>query len=79
MFFLQNKQRRHRDGYADNAGPLLFSKTSVARFIEDSSPIQMLGEYNQLVFDKEADESGYTTHPATTPEVKFCCDDLKVC
>jgi AdoMet-dependent rRNA methyltransferase SPB1 len=74
--FHQGKQRRHREGYADDAGPLLFRKLSVARFVEDENPIGLLGEYNQLSFDK--DSEFYANHKATDSEVKHCCEDLKV-
>eukprot|EP01128_Nolandella_sp_AFSM9_P012085 TRINITY_DN893_c4_g1_i1.p1 TRINITY_DN893_c4_g1~~TRINITY_DN893_c4_g1_i1.p1 ORF type:complete len:940 (+),score=334.89 TRINITY_DN893_c4_g1_i1:147-2966(+) len=81
--FSKSKAKRHRDGY-DTDGVLLFTKESVARFIEAPDPVNVLAQYNTLVFEatKEDDDAEeiamYLMHPATTEEVKACLADLKV-
>lgn len=74
--FHQKANARNREGYADDVGQLLYTKTSVANFIEGQNAVEMLGQYNLFEFDE--DSQIYLNHAATTDEIKELCKDLKV-
>jgi AdoMet-dependent rRNA methyltransferase SPB1 len=51
--FSKNPPKRSRSGYEDG-NVTLFKKISVSDFIESTTPIEMLGEYNQFEFDEKS-------------------------
>jgi AdoMet-dependent rRNA methyltransferase SPB1 len=68
--------KRNREGYADGVGSLLFTQASVADFIENDTPVDMLGQFNSFEFDAASEI--YLNHVSTNEEVKELCRDLKV-
>lgn len=82
------KSKRNREGYAD--GDLTqFARLSVLRFLRSPRPIALITETNQLSFNEKdiISEHGERDVQAlqlvnsledTNPEVRSCCEDLKV-
>lgn len=70
------KESRHRTGYEDGVGAILFKQGTVKDFIEAEDPVAFLGSYNQIIFDD--DSKHYETYTITTNEIKSCLEDLKV-
>ena len=71
-----NKQKRQRDGYADDAGLIVYKEIGVEHFVQSDEPVEMLGRYNKFLFGKEAQV--YVDHASTTSEIRELCTDLKV-
>ncbi|KAH7107089.1 FtsJ-domain-containing protein [Auriculariales sp. MPI-PUGE-AT-0066] len=74
--FQPEKKRRQREGYEDG-DYTLYKETGITDFIHAQDPIMTLGTVNRFTF-KEDEEKEWLTMDATTPEIKSCCDDLKV-
>lgn len=77
------KNRRHREGYDDDAR-ILYKKVSVLDFILNDSFMELLAENNELSFTdipegKEDQMKLICVAPDTTEEIRACCQDLKVC
>jgi AdoMet-dependent rRNA methyltransferase SPB1 len=54
----------------------MFKKATVSQYVDTANPSEVLGVYNEIAFDKEAEV--YRSHSATTPEVLELIKDLKV-
>jgi len=63
---------------------LLYKKCSVLQFVETENPVEILGQYNQIVFDIVNIGENlqimkmFEKQPETTEEIKNCLNDLKV-
>ncbi|ODV89028.1 hypothetical protein CANCADRAFT_15225, partial [Tortispora caseinolytica NRRL Y-17796] len=80
--FHPEKNRRKREGYAEN-DYTLFHTQSVLEFIRASEPLSILATQNQLKFESANEEDKEALKvikklDSTTPEIKACCEDLKV-
>ena len=79
--FNPEKKKRKRDGY-EEGDYIQFKETPASEFIQTTDPIAMLGSLNRLSFDQ--DTNGDVALAAldqlaeTTPEIRQCCEDLKV-
>jgi len=79
----KNKSKRNRSGY-DTDSILLHKKCSVLKLIEADSPAEILGQYNQIVFEQVEEGENeelikqLEKNPLTTEEIKNCLSDLKV-
>ncbi|KAF5313238.1 hypothetical protein D9619_003262 [Psilocybe cf. subviscida] len=74
--FHPEKNRRHRDGYADG-DYTLFKSVPSSTFVLGSDPISVLGSANKITFLSD-DEKQWLSLPITTPDVLANCEDLKV-
>lgn len=75
------KKRRRREGY-EEGDYLQFKEIPVTEFIENSDPIALLGSISKFHF-RQSDNGDVAMAaigklPETTPEVRACCEDLKV-
>lgn len=79
--FNPEKKKRKRDGY-EEGDYLQFKESPINEFIETTDPIQMLGTLNRLsFFEKTGGDlaiAAITKLPETTPEIRICCEDLRV-
>ncbi|KAI5806995.1 Spb1 C-terminal domain-containing protein [Geopyxis carbonaria] len=79
--FNPEKKKRKRDGY-EEGDYLQFKEQPISDFIETTDPIQMLGTINKLSFEEKTGGdlaiAAITKLPETTPEIRLCCDDLRV-
>ncbi|KAI7903439.1 Spb1 C-terminal domain-containing protein [Cokeromyces recurvatus] len=74
--FKPEKKSRHRDGY-EEGDYTLHKKVDIMEFIRSQDPINVLGSYNQFVW--ESDEAReLLKRDITTEDVKVNCEDLKV-
>ncbi|KAK6363217.1 AdoMet-dependent rRNA methyltransferase spb1 [Orbilia blumenaviensis] len=73
------KKKRKRDGYEEGDN-LLYKEVPVKEFIETTDPIALLGSMNKFTFTDTNDiaTATITRLPETTPEIRKCCDDLRV-
>ena len=83
------KQKRFREGYEEGLSTM-HQPTSAAAFILSATPVEMLGQFSQIVLSGGAAESFpgaelapdfahfVEKHPATVEEVKALCGDLQV-
>ncbi|RVD80732.1 uncharacterized protein DFL_008625 [Arthrobotrys flagrans] len=73
------KKKRKRDGYEEGDN-LLYKEIPVKEFIETTDPIALLGSMNKFTFTDTNDiaTATITRLPETTPEIRKCCDDLRV-
>ncbi|KAK6536442.1 AdoMet-dependent rRNA methyltransferase spb1 [Arthrobotrys megalospora] len=73
------KKKRKRDGYEEGDN-LLYKEVPVKEFIETTDPIALLGSMNKFTFTDKNDIATATILrlPETTPEIRKCCDDLRV-
>lgn len=83
------KQKRFREGYEEGLSTM-HQPTSAAAFILSATPVEMLGQFSQIVLSGGAAESFpgaelapdfahfVEKHPATVEEVKALCWDLQV-
>ena len=83
------KQKRFREGYEEGLSTM-HKPTSAAAFILSDTPVEMLGQFSQIVLSGGAAESFpgaelapdfahfVEKHPATVEEVKALCGDLQV-
>ena len=68
------KFKRQREGYEEgNYGQ--HKKYSADMFVNGTNFLDVLGDYNELVFDKD---SKYATHPDSDDEIKHLMKDLKL-
>ncbi len=67
----------NRQGYDDHMPMHMTRTATVSAFVDADEPIVMLGTYNSLTMDGEADKV-YVMHADTTAEIKTLCEDLKV-
>ncbi|KNC49934.1 AdoMet-dependent rRNA methyltransferase spb1 [Thecamonas trahens ATCC 50062] len=72
-----NKQKRHRTGYADDVGSLLYKEVPLAFFVDSLNPMTVLAENNKLT-TTDAESKVYINHPKTTDEILACVADLRV-
>jgi AdoMet-dependent rRNA methyltransferase SPB1 len=79
--FNPEKKKRKRDGYVEGEY-IQFKEVPASEFIQTTDPIAMLGSLNKLSFDHEPNGdialAALDRLPETTPEIKHCCQDLKV-
>jgi AdoMet-dependent rRNA methyltransferase SPB1 len=79
--FKPEKKRRKRDGY-EEGDYLQFKEEPINNFIETTDPIQMLGTLNKLSFEEKKGGNlaiaAISKLPETTPEIRNCCEDLRV-
>ncbi|KAK0615981.1 Spb1 C-terminal domain-containing protein [Bombardia bombarda] len=74
-------KKRRREGYEDGE-MLQFKEIPASEFISTIDPIAILGQYNKLGFEQP--KNGDVALAAldklqeTTPEIRLCCQDLKV-
>ncbi len=83
------KQKRFREGYEEGLSTM-HKPTSAAAFILSATPVEMLGQFSQIVLSGGAAESFpgaelapdfahfVEKHTATVEEVKALCWDLQV-
>ncbi|KJZ75520.1 AdoMet-dependent rRNA methyltransferase SPB1 [Hirsutella minnesotensis 3608] len=74
-------KKRKRDGY-DEGDYTQFKEVAANDFIQSTDPISILGSSNKLTFQQplEGDVAlaALDRLPETTPEIRRCCEDLKV-
>ena len=70
------KSRRKRDGYEDG-NYTLYKTISADDYIRADDAVAVLGTYNRITFDSDADKA-HLKHPSTNDDVKANCEDLKV-
>lgn len=74
-------KKRKRDGYEDGDWTQ-FKEVSASTFIQTNDPIAILGSSNKLSFTQAPNGdialAALDKLPETTPEIRQCCDDLKV-
>jgi AdoMet-dependent rRNA methyltransferase SPB1 len=70
------KQKRHRTGYDASANVTLTSTMTISDFIRSEDPAQALTDSTRLVFSPDCEM--FLTNGATSPEIKACCEDLRV-
>lgn len=70
------KESKHRTGYEDGVGAVLFKQGTVRGLVDAADPVEFLGRFNQLVFDEQS--KPYESLSITTDEIKACLEDLKV-
>ncbi|PKI82385.1 AdoMet-dependent rRNA methyltransferase spb1 [Malassezia vespertilionis] len=70
------KVRRKREGYEDG-NYTLYKTIGADAFIRGADAIAMLGTYNRITFDTDADKA-LLSNPATTADIKANCEDLKL-
>ncbi|KAH0512170.1 pre-rRNA processing protein FTSJ3 [Microtus ochrogaster] len=70
---LVTKKKPKAEGYAE--GDLtLYHRTSVTDFLRAANPVDFLSKASEISIDDEE----LAQHPATTEDVKACCQDIKV-
>ncbi|XP_023225547.1 pre-rRNA processing protein FTSJ3-like [Centruroides sculpturatus] len=67
------KQNKKAEGYPEG-DYTLYNKLKASEFIKSNNHIELLGKYNEIIFDDPKIEN----HPLSTSEVKECCKDIKV-
>ncbi|EHK50503.1 hypothetical protein TRIATDRAFT_157949 [Trichoderma atroviride IMI 206040] len=74
-------KKRKRDGYEEGDWTQ-FKEVSASAFIQTNDPIAILGSSNKISFAQAPNGdialAALDKHPETTPEIRQCCDDLKV-
>lgn len=70
------KNRRKREGYEDG-NYTLYKTISADDYIRADDAVAVLGTYNRITFDTDADKA-HLKHPSTNDDVKANCEDLKV-
>lgn len=74
-------KKRKRDGYEEGDWTQ-FKEVSASTFIQTNDPIAILGSSNKLSFAQSPNGdialAALDKLPETTPEIRRCCDDLKV-
>ncbi|MBN3298569.1 SPB1 protein, partial [Amia calva] len=61
------------EGYADG-DVTLYHRFTVSEYVRAENPVDFLNKANEITFDNPELEF----HPATTPEIRQCCEDVKV-
>ncbi|XP_004405924.1 PREDICTED: pre-rRNA processing protein FTSJ3 [Odobenus rosmarus divergens] len=70
---LVTKKKPKAEGYAE--GDLtLYHRTSVADFLRAANPVDFLSKASEISLDDEE----LAQHPATTEDIRACCQDIKV-
>ncbi|XP_052614695.1 pre-rRNA 2'-O-ribose RNA methyltransferase FTSJ3 isoform X1 [Peromyscus californicus insignis] len=70
---LVTKKKPKAEGYAE--GDLtLYHRTSVADFLRAANPVDFLSKASEISIDDEE----LAQHPATTEDIRACCQDIKV-
>lgn len=70
---LVTKKKPKAEGYAE--GDLtLYHRTSVTDFLQAANPVDFLSKASEITIDDEE----LAQHPATTEDIKACCQDIKV-
>ena len=79
--FNPEKKRRRREGYEEN-DYLQYKEATASQFVQTPDPIAMLGSLNKLSFQQATNGdialAALDRLPETSPEIRQCCDDLKV-
>ncbi|RSL94174.1 AdoMet-dependent rRNA methyltransferase SPB1 [Fusarium oligoseptatum] len=74
-------KKRKRDGY-EEGDYIQFKEMPASEFIQTTDPIAVLGSYNKLTFQQPLNGdvalAALDKLPETTPEIRNCCDDLRV-
>ncbi|KAL1842700.1 hypothetical protein VTJ49DRAFT_4479 [Mycothermus thermophilus] len=74
-------KKRKREGYEEGDWTQ-YKEIAASEFIQTTDPIAILGQYNKLTFEqpKNGDVAlaALDKLPETTPEIRECCNDLKV-
>ncbi|RSL51954.1 AdoMet-dependent rRNA methyltransferase SPB1 [Fusarium duplospermum] len=74
-------KKRKRDGY-EEGDYTQFKEMPASEFIQTTDPIAVLGSYNKLTFQQPLNGdvalAALDKLPETTPEIRNCCDDLRV-
>uniref|UniRef100_A0A8C4M1F0 pre-rRNA processing protein FTSJ3 n=1 Tax=Equus asinus asinus TaxID=83772 RepID=A0A8C4M1F0_EQUAS len=70
---LVTKKKPKAEGYAE--GDLtLYHRTSVTDFLRAANPVDFLSKASEISLDDEE----LARHPATTEDIRVCCQDIKV-
>ncbi|XP_012516722.1 PREDICTED: pre-rRNA processing protein FTSJ3 [Propithecus coquereli] len=70
---LVTKKKPKAEGYAE--GDLtLYHRTSVTDFLRAANPVDFLSKASEILLDDEE----LAQHPATTEDIRACCQDIKV-
>ncbi|XP_021033526.1 pre-rRNA 2'-O-ribose RNA methyltransferase FTSJ3 [Mus caroli] len=70
---LVTKKKPKAEGYAE--GDLtLYHRTSVTDFLRAANPVDFLSKASEISIDDEE----LAQHPATTEDIRVCCQDIKV-
>lgn len=70
---LVTKKKSKAEGYAE--GDLtLYHRTSVTDFLRAANPVDFLSKASEISIDDEE----LAQHPATTEDIRACCQDIKV-
>ncbi|XP_004597308.2 pre-rRNA 2'-O-ribose RNA methyltransferase FTSJ3 [Ochotona princeps] len=70
---LVTKKKPKAEGYAE--GDLtLYHRTSVSDFLRAANPVDFLSKASEISLDDEE----LAQHPATTEDIRACCQDIKV-
>lgn len=70
---LVTKKKPKAEGYAE--GDLtLYHRTSVTDFLRAANPVDFLSKASEIVLDDDE----LAQHPATTEDIRVCCQDIKV-
>ena len=79
--FNPEKKKRKRDGY-EEGDYIQFKEAPASEFIQTTDPIAMLGSLNRLSFDQTTNGdlalAALGQLAETTPEIRQCCEDLKL-
>ncbi|EDO47532.1 predicted protein [Nematostella vectensis] len=70
---LLNEKKKRAEGYKE-CDYTLHTKTPASEFIQSESPLELLTETNEIVFDDDK----ILNHTLTTEDIKECCRDIKV-
>lgn len=74
-------KKRKRDGY-DEGDYTQFKEITASEFVQTADPIAILGSYNKLSFEQPPNGdvalAALNRLSETTPEIRICCQDLKV-
>ncbi|XP_023366824.1 pre-rRNA processing protein FTSJ3 isoform X2 [Otolemur garnettii] len=70
---LVTKKKPKAEGYAE--GDLtLYHRTSITDFLRAANPVDFLSKSSEILLDDEE----LAQHPATTEDIRACCQDIKV-
>jgi len=67
------KHVRQREGYPEN-NITLHTSVTARQFIESANSLDLLATSNKI----DISDEDISQHPLTTPEIKICCNDIKV-
>lgn len=74
-------KKRKREGYEEGDWTQ-YKEIPVSEFVQSTDPIAILGTTNRLVFQQHGNGdvalAALDKLPETTPEIRQCCEDLKV-